>query len=81
MVIKIRRFFGEPFIQFLILGGLLFLFVSYIQQQKDRLSREITISNEQVGMMMMNYKALTGSLPTKLQLDAMIDDYIKEEIS
>ncbi len=80
MLIKIRRFFGEPFIQFLILGGLLFLFVSYIQQQKDRQTREITVSNEQVGLMMMNYKAQTGTLPTKLQLDAMIDDYIREEI-
>jgi len=81
MVIKIRKFFGEPFIQFLILGGLLFLFVSYIQQQKDRQSREIMISNEQVGLMMMNYKTQTGALPTKRQLDAMIDNYIKEEIS
>jgi peptidyl-prolyl cis-trans isomerase C len=76
-----KRLFQEPFIQFLILGVLLFLFVSFIQQQTDRQSREITVSNEQVGLMMMNYKAQTGMLPTKQQLDAMIDDYIKEEIS
>jgi parvulin-like peptidyl-prolyl isomerase len=77
----IRRFFTEPFIQFLILGGLLFVLVYYIQQKTDKQSRNITIGNEQVNLMIVNYKSQTGNLPTKQQLDAMIDNYIKEEIS
>jgi peptidyl-prolyl cis-trans isomerase C len=81
MAIKIRRFFTEPFIQFLILGGLLFVFVSYIQQKRDRQSHEIIVGNEQVNLMIVNYKTQTGNLPSKQQLDAMIDNYIKEEIS
>jgi peptidyl-prolyl cis-trans isomerase C len=81
MQIKFRRLFKEPFIQFLILGGLLFLFVSYIQQQRDKRSREIVVDNERVALMIINYKTQTGNLPTKQQLDAIIDNYIREEIS
>ena len=76
-----KRFFTEPFIQFLILGGLLFLLVSYIQSKKDTASRAITVGNEQVNLMIVNYKTQTGNLPNKQQLDAMIDNYISEEIS
>jgi peptidyl-prolyl cis-trans isomerase C len=78
---KVKRLFSEPLLQFLVLGLLLFFTVNYVQQKTDRQSSEITISNEQVGLMMMNYKAQTGTLPTKQQLDAMINNYIKEQIS
>jgi peptidyl-prolyl cis-trans isomerase C len=81
MAIKIRRFFSEPLIQFIILGGLLFLLVSYLQQKKDIEAREITISREQVNQIILNYKIQIGNLPSKRELDALIDGYIKEEIS
>lgn len=76
-----KRLFKEPLIQFLILGTVLFLVYSYIQRQTDIQAREITVDNEQVNLMIVNYKTQTGSLPTKQQLDAMIDNYIREEIS
>jgi peptidyl-prolyl cis-trans isomerase C len=81
MAIKIRRFFGEPFIQFAILGGLLFILVSYMQQKKDIEEREITISKEQVNQIILNYKTQVGNFPSKRELDVLIDGYIKEEIS
>ena len=81
MPTKLKKIFTEPFIQFLILGGLLFLLVTYIQRTKDNASREITVDGDRVGLMLVNYKSQTGNLPTKQQLDAMIDNYIKEEIS
>jgi len=81
MPTKIKNIFTEPFIQFIILGGLLFLLVTYIQHKKDRASREITVGKEQVSLMIINYKTQTGNLPSRQQLDAMIDNYIKEEIS
>jgi peptidyl-prolyl cis-trans isomerase C len=81
MQITIKRLFSEPLIQFLILGVLLFLLTSYIRQYTDMQSREIIVDNERIGMMVMNYKTQTGDLPNKQQLDAMIDHYIREEIS
>jgi parvulin-like peptidyl-prolyl isomerase len=48
---------------------------------RDKQSREIIVDNERIGLMLMNYKTQTGNLPTKQQLDAMIESYIDEEIS
>jgi peptidyl-prolyl cis-trans isomerase C len=77
----IKRLISEPLIQFLMLGVLLFFLTSYIQKHKDKQSREIIVDNERIGMMVMNYKTQTGELPNKQQLDALIDNYIREEIS
>jgi len=60
---------------------LLFLLTSYIRQHRDTQSRKIIVDNERIRMMVMNYKTQTGDLPNKQQLDAMIDNYIREEIS
>lgn len=76
-----KRILKEPLVQFLLAGAILFFAYSYYQKQTDQQAREITVGDEQVGLMMMNYKTQTGALPTKQQLDAMIDNYIKEEIS
>src|SRR5678816_1060532 len=81
MRISFKRLFGEPLIQFLILGAVLFLFTSYVRHYRDKQSREIIVDNERIGMMVMNYKTQTGDLPNKQQLDAMIDNFIREEIS
>jgi len=81
MQTSVKRIFSEPLIQFLILGVLLFLLTSYIRQHRDTQCREIIVDNERIRMMVMNYKTQTGDLPNKQQLDAMIDNYIREEIS
>jgi peptidyl-prolyl cis-trans isomerase C len=77
----IRRLFLEPFVQFIILGGFLFVVVSYFQHGNDKASRDIIVDNERIRLMLLNYKTQTGNLPTKKQLDAFIENYIKEEIS
>jgi len=81
MQITLKRLFGEPLIQFLFLGMLLFFLTSYIRQHRDKESREIIVDNERIGLMVMNFKTQTGDLPNKEQLDAMIENYIREEIS
>jgi len=80
MLSKVKHFFTEPFVQFLVLGGLLYILVGYAQKLGDKQSREITVDANRVGLMLLNYKNQTGNLPTKQQLDAMIDSYIREEI-
>jgi parvulin-like peptidyl-prolyl isomerase len=76
-----KRLFAEPFFQFLILGALLYVLVSFIQKQRDNDSREIIMDNDRVNLMIENYATQTGQLPTKQQVDALINDYIKEEIN
>jgi len=77
----IKRLLSEPLVQFFILGLLLFFLTSYIRQHRDKESREIIVDNERIGLMVMNFKTQTGDLPNKEQLDAMIENYIREEIS
>jgi len=77
----VKHLITEPLVQFLVLGVLLFIVVGFVQQQANTQSRDITIGNEQVNLMIINYKTQTGSLPTKAEVDAMINDYIHEEIS
>lgn len=77
----IKRLFQEPLVHFILLGTILFLMVGYIQNQTNSKAREIIVDNERVNLMILNYKTQTGNLPNKQQLDAMIDNYIKEEIS
>lgn len=76
-----KRIFTEPLVQFLILGVFLYLINLYAQKLKDKESLEIVVDNEKIGQILMNYKTQTGTLPNKQQLDAIIENYIKEEIS
>jgi len=81
MPTTIKRLLSEPLVQFFILGLLLFFLTSYVRQHRDKQSREIVVDNERIGLMVMNFKTQTGDLPNKTQLDAMIENYIREEIS
>lgn len=76
-----KRIFSEPLLQFFILGTLLYLLVSFAQSKRERQSKEIVVDNERIGLLITNYKNQMGALPTKQQLDAMIENYIREEIS
>jgi peptidyl-prolyl cis-trans isomerase C len=78
--INLKKFLTEPLLQFLIIGGMLYIFVSFIQHQKEKQSKEIVVDGERVALLVNNYKTQTGALPSKDQLNAMIDNYIKEEI-
>jgi parvulin-like peptidyl-prolyl isomerase len=81
MISKIKKLLSEPLIQFLILGTILFFIYSFVQHKRDKQARTITVDNETVNMIIVKYKTQTGNLPTKEQLDAIIDGYIKEEIA
>lgn len=81
MVNPFKKLLQEPLFQFVILGALLFFVTGYIREHNDRLSREIIVDNAQVNLMVVKYQSQNGSLPSKQQLDAMIENYIREEIS
>ena len=75
-----RRFFREPLLHFLLLGGVIFFSASFISRQNRKAEKTIIVSNEKIGSILRFYQIQNGSLPTKQQLDAMIEDYIREEI-
>jgi len=75
-----KRILREPIFHFIILGAILYATVSFIQKRKTKYDREILVDNDRVVLILKKYKMQTGELPSKQQLNAMIDDYIKEEI-
>lgn len=77
---SLKKLISEPIIQFILSGIILYLMVSFVQQQRDFQQREIIVDSDRIALMIMNYKTQTGSLPSKQQLDALIEDYISEEI-
>ena len=81
LIMIMKRIFSEPLLQFFILGSLLYLLVSFVQSKRERQSKEIVVDNERIGLLISNYKNQMGVLPTKEQLDAMIENYIHQEIA
>jgi peptidyl-prolyl cis-trans isomerase C len=75
-----RRIFREPLIHFLLLGGLIFFLASFVYNKSRKTERTIIISNEKIENIIRLYSITTSAPPSKAQLDAMIEDYIKEEI-
>lgn len=70
----------EPLLQFLILGTILFVVVTQCEQHANRASREIVVDIERVNLMIVNYTKQNGHIPSKEQVDALIENYILEEI-
>jgi hypothetical protein len=78
----LRRFIGriarEPFAHFVLLGAALF-FLSHYLEERSRFTR-ITITRQQVEGIAENYRLQYGGLPSGQQLDALVDNFIREEI-
>jgi peptidyl-prolyl cis-trans isomerase C len=75
-----RRILKEPLFHFLLLGGLIFFVASFVYNKNRKDERTIVISNEKIGNIIRLYTITAGAPPNKTQLDAMIEDYIREEV-
>lgn len=74
----LRRWLGEPFLHFLVLGGALFL-VSHYLDQRGRFTR-IVITPDTVASIAESYRLQYGRLPTSPQLQSLTDGYIRDQI-
>jgi hypothetical protein len=78
----LRAFAGraarEPFTHFVLLGAALF-FLNHHLEERSRFTR-ITITRQQVQGIADNYRLQYGGLPSAQQLDALVDNFIREEI-
>ena len=70
----------EPLVHFLLLGALIFTASSIVSNHRDDTAHRIVIDKNLVVHFITLYQAQMGALPSKTQLDGMIDDYIHEEI-
>jgi peptidyl-prolyl cis-trans isomerase C len=73
-----RRLAREPFVHFVLLGTVLF-FVNHHLEEQSRFTR-IAITRQQVQGIAENYRLQYGGLPSVQQLDALVNNFIREEI-
>ena len=76
----IRRALHEPLLQFLALGGLLFISAHVIAQHREELNREIVIDSAVTSRIAKLYEMQTGAQPSKERLNALIDEYVRYEV-
>lgn len=82
MVLKdrLRAMLKEPLVQFLLAGLALFLFFAWRGDSVDPESRTITISESHVERLASSFAQTWQRPPTDNEIDALIRDYIKEEV-
>src|SRR5690242_13892902 len=77
----LKRAVREPLLQFLAIGVALFAANSLINgPDRNPTSSSITITQGQVNQLIESYFLLAGRPPSPVELQALVDDYITEEI-
>ncbi|MBI1359988.1 MAG: peptidyl-prolyl cis-trans isomerase [Alphaproteobacteria bacterium] len=85
LLTKAARLLGravrEPLVQFLA-AGLVIFGVNDLIHGPDRgpPGESITVSQGQVQQIAQSYRLLAGRLPSKAELDALVDDFVTEEV-
>ena len=76
----IQRAFKEPLAQFLLAGLAVFILFSWRGNDVDPASRMITIDEPQLQRLAASFVQTWQRSPTQAEIDALIRDYIKEEV-
>ena len=72
----------EPMVHFLAIGAVLFAANSLIRgPERDAPGEAITVTQGQVNQIAESYRLLSGRMPSRAELNALVDDFITEEIS
>ena len=70
----------EPLVHFLIAGSAIFILVSFQGPEIDPNSRKIDLGEAQIERLAANWQATWQRAPNQSEIDALIREYIKEEI-
>lgn len=75
------KFLREPLVQFLLIGAALFgIFSLFGKSTGEAPAGSIVITPQLVENLKVSYARAAGQSPTPTQLDAAIEDYIREEV-
>ncbi|NJS14364.1 MAG: peptidyl-prolyl cis-trans isomerase, partial [Sphingopyxis sp.] len=75
-----KRALREPLVHFLLAGLAVFALSALRDRPVDPASRSITITEAQVTRLAANWQAAWRRPPSAAELDALIRDYVKEEV-
>ncbi|WP_428410397.1 peptidyl-prolyl cis-trans isomerase [Hyphococcus sp.] len=79
---SLSRIAREPLAQFMIAGAVLFLVNSLVNGGDEPTpTYEITVSEGRIRQLAESYRLLSGRFPSETELQALVDDFIQEEIA
>lgn len=71
----------EPLLQFLFLGGLIYLAYAYVTPRtEENKSKSLVVNAAKIKWMQSNWQKRWNRLPTRKELNALIEQYIKETV-
>ncbi len=77
---KIVTLLKEPFLHFIFLGLLIFAISSIVNSYRNINRYSIKVDKNEINKISVQWQKQYGTFPDKEHLDALIDNYIKEEI-
>ena len=76
----VKRIFREPLFHFLVIGALIFVFYSFVAPRVTEQGR-IVITRGQVDALITGFTRTWHRPPTQAEVDALVNDQIREEIA
>jgi hypothetical protein len=77
---RLTRLLREPLLHFAALGGLIFLFFAVINETQVKPGDLIVVTPERIHQLTAGYRSVWNRLPTDDELDALIEEHIREEV-
>jgi hypothetical protein len=74
------RFLRQPLLHFLAIGGLIFLVFALVDDSRETPTDVIVITPERVNQLKAGFRSVWRRLPTDAELNALIDEDIREEV-
>jgi hypothetical protein len=78
---RLRALLREPLVQFLALGGLLFLFFEWKGGSSGAGSTRIAVTPGLVERLAAGFERVWERPPTDVELKGLVDDYVREEVA
>jgi hypothetical protein len=79
-MVSIRKLFREPLLHFLLIGAALFVFYGLTRDVDSEAPNRILVTSSQVEQLKGNFKRTWMRSPTQGELDALIDNFVREEV-
>jgi len=77
---RFRKIVGEPMVLFLLLGLLLFIIYQFVTDYYDQLNKRIVVTQGQIELLSESFSKTWNRQPTEQELNAQIENYIKDEV-
>lgn len=74
------RLLREPLLHFLVIGGLIFLLYSAVDDTRETPADVIVVTPARIDQLAADFKAVWKQMPTADELDALIEEHVREEV-